>query len=186
MHSERLRLVATTLAHLEAELQDPPVLAALLGVRIPEGWPPGEYDRHAMAYFHARLSADPGQVGWYGWYAITLSQPATLIAGAGYLGPPKAGTVEIGYSVVPSARGKGYATEIVQALVANAFADPAVTAVIAHTDDLNPASTRVLLRCGFRRIGPGAEGNILYRRAASGTEQAPWRLLDWASRVDTI
>ena len=36
------------------------------------------------------------------------------MAGAGYMGPPMEELVEIGYSVVPEARGRGFATEIVR------------------------------------------------------------------------
>jgi ribosomal-protein-alanine N-acetyltransferase len=57
----------------------------------------------------------------------------SLVAGAGFLGPPVDGVVEIGYSVVPATRGRGYATEIVQALVSYAFEHETVTEIIAHT-----------------------------------------------------
>lgn len=65
-----------------------------------------------------------------------------------------------GYSVIPEARGCGYATEIVAALVDRAFADPGVQVVIAHAAESDEPSTRVLLRCGFRR---GRLGMIGYR-----------------------
>ena len=40
-----------------------------------------------------------------------------LVAAGGYFGPPAGGSVEIGYSVIPEARERGYATELVEALV---------------------------------------------------------------------
>jgi len=163
------RLRSYSLAHIEAELQSPAALEPLLGVTVPPGWPPGEYDRSALEFFRDQLRAGgPSHVGWYGWYAITRGsngQPESLVAGAGYLGPPSGGTVEIGYSVIPDARGRGYATELVEALTARAFQHPEVHAVIAHTSDLNVPSTRALLRCGFLRVGPGPEpGSVEYRR----------------------
>jgi len=86
------------------------------------------------------------------------------VAGAGFLGPPANGAVEIGYSVIPAARGRGYAAEIVKALVEYAFEHPDVNEVMAHTSDDNVASTQVLMRCGFRRVGPGSEtGSVEYR-----------------------
>jgi RimJ/RimL family protein N-acetyltransferase len=73
---------------------------------------------------------------------------------------------EIGFSVIPEARGRGYATEIAQALVANAFDQPGVQVVNARTADSNVPSARVLLRCGFHRVGPGAEpGTVEYQIA---------------------
>ena len=61
----------------------------------------------------------------------------------------------------------GYATEIVDGLVGRAFEEPSVQVVIAHAVDSNEASTRVLLRCGFRRVGREA-GSVEYRRLRDG------------------
>ncbi|HWQ08517.1 MAG TPA: GNAT family protein, partial [Holophaga sp.] len=160
LRTARLDLVPATLAHIEAELRSPCAIGELLGIEVPEGWPPGEYDRDALAFFHDRLSAGgPAVQGWYSWYGMTRNAQGrreTLVAGAGYFGPPDGGTVEIGYSVVPAYRNQGYASEMVLALVDRAFADPSVQQAIAHTSDANRASTKVLLRCGFHRIGPEA------------------------------
>ncbi len=168
LRTKRLDLVAATLAHVEAELEGPDALAALLGVPIPSGWPPGEYDRAALEYFRGQLEAGGTEaVGWYGWYAVARGPDGRrerLVAAAGYLGPPREGVVEIGYSVMPEARNQGYAREIVSALVAYALADATVREVIAHTSEDNAPSGRVLLACGFERIGPGPEpGSIRYR-----------------------
>jgi len=174
LRTRRLDLVAATLDHLDAELATPSTLGGLLGVDLPPEWPPGEYDRDALEFFHAQLEARPDHAGWYTWYAITRDLQGSrelLVAGAGYFGPPAAGTAEIGYSVIPSARRNGYATEIVAALVENAFADPSVQQVIAHTSEGNAASARVLVRCGFERVGPGsAPQSVQYRTARRGTQ----------------
>jgi len=169
IHTERLDLVPTTLAHIEAELADPRHLGDLLGVTIPEGWPPGEYDRDALEYFRTKLeSGGPSHVGWYGWYAIArnaVGQRGSLVACGGFHGPPSDGSVEIGYSVIPSARGQGYAGEMVRALIARAFEAPSVVEVIAHTSDSNAPSTKILLRCGFHPVGPGTEpASIQYQK----------------------
>lgn len=158
LFSPRLFLVAATLRHLEAELQGPQALSELLGVAVPSSWPPGEYDRRAQEYFRDRLeAASPADAGWFGWYAITQSAPfaaPTLVAAAGFLGPPDAfGTTEIGYSVLPEATGLGYATEAVKALLAWALGNGA-SRVIAHTTPSNAASVGVLRRCGFVEEGP--------------------------------
>lgn len=178
IRTPRLDLVAATLEHVEAELQSRAALSRLLGADVPPGWPPGEYDRAAQEFFRGRLVAlGPAVVGWLTWYAVARAPTGargTLVAGAGFLGPPASGSVEIGYSVVPAARGRGYATEAVGALVAFAFEHAEVDEVVAHTSDDNPASTRVLLRCGFHRFGPGAEpGSVEYRRGRSAS--SPFR-----------
>jgi ribosomal-protein-alanine N-acetyltransferase len=169
IRTPRLDLIAATLTHIDAELRSRAALEHLLQARVPSDWPPGEYDRSAQESFRTQLaSGDPSLVGWLAWYAVTRSvagQRDTLIAGAGFLGRPAQGAVELGYSVVPAARGQGYATEVVQALLAHAFTTPDVRAVIAHTSDENVASVRVLVRCGFRRVGPGPElDSVEYRR----------------------
>ena len=163
----RLELVAATLTHVLAELSGREALASHLSVELPPSWPPGEYDRDALEFFRGKLEAAvPEEHGWYNWYVMSLSgmERHSLVAGAGYLGPPSSdGVVEIGYSVVPEARGEGYATEIVQALVAHAFESPAVRLVIAHTHESNAASSSVLSRCGFQPVGSAtADGNTLY------------------------
>ena len=133
LRTPRLDLIAATLDHVEAELRSHAALQGLLGANVPEDWPPGEYDRDAQEFFRARLaSAGPSQVGWLTWYAVTRDargRREALVAGAGFLAPPADGGVEIGYSVIPAARGRGYATEIVRALVAYAFENPPIRMV---------------------------------------------------------
>jgi RimJ/RimL family protein N-acetyltransferase len=168
IRTDRLDLVAATLDHLEAELRSPSELARLLGAIVPADWPPGEYDRQAIEVFRSRLAEDRGAAGWYGWYAIRRSSEppgGTVIGAGGYLGPPGAdGTVEIGYSIVPRFEGRGYATELVRALVGHAFSAPGVTRVIAHAHPDNIGSVKVLEKCGFSVAGPGGEsGSLQYQ-----------------------
>jgi RimJ/RimL family protein N-acetyltransferase len=167
LRTNRLDIVASTPDHLNAELESTSKLGALLGATVPPDWSPGEYDREAIEFFKARLEENPDAVGWYSWYAIlrpSENNAATLVGAGGYFGPPKSdGTLEVGYSVVSSFRGKGLARELLDALVANAFADTRVTQIIAHTTPMNVASWRVLERCGFLMVGPGpGQGTIKY------------------------
>lgn len=168
LRSARLDLFPARIEHLEAELRSPESLGKLLGVEVPEGWPPGEYDREAVAFFRDRLrEAAPGEEDWFAWYAVlreVSGERGILVAGAGYLGPPSKGAVELGYSVLPAYQGRGFATEIVQALALRAFSDPRVRALNAHTSASNLASRRVLERCGFYLVGPEVEGGSLRYR----------------------
>ena len=162
MRTARLELVAARVEHLDAELEGADRLKNLLGAEVPPSWPPGEYDRHAVAYFRDRLSEGGEAVAvWYVWYAImpaAAGSGATLVACGGYFGPPSPdGTVEVGYSVVPEWRRHGYATELVQALTKRAFDTPEVRRILAEADVDNVASIGVLARCGFRRMGTGRE-----------------------------
>lgn len=82
-------------------------------------------------------------------------------------------TAEIGYRLVRSAWGKGYATEGVRALIEGAFDALGFDRVRAETMTVNQASRRVLEKSGFRHMKttlpnhtphfPGAEqGDVIY------------------------
>lgn len=179
MRTARLVLVPATLAHVHAELESNADFAEIMHAVVPDSWPPGEYDRGAQEYFRDRLETEgEAAVGWYGWYAVRMSDnehPATVVAGAGYFGrPTDEGVVEIGYSVCLEWQGQGYATEIVRALTARAMQLPDVRLVIAHTSPENVASIAVLERSGFSLAGPGThEGVIRYERRRRGGDFPP-------------
>ncbi len=195
--TDRLDLVAATLAHVEAELAAPERLADLLSAQVPPSWPPGEYDRSAMEFFRGRLrEGGPGVEGWYGWYAVRRAapgSPAALVGAGGFLGPPsEEGVAELGYSVAPEHRGRGYATEMARALMRRALGAPGVRRVIAHTSRSNPASIVVLERCGFRAAAEDAatgrvrfetpEAKLELRRATMGDLPALVELIPRSAR----
>src|SRR5215213_7911678 len=166
LHTSRLELIAATLSHVEAELNASSQLGALLGAEVPDGWPPGEYDRGAQEFFRECLERGGDDVvGWYGWYAVRRADaagPARVVGAGGFLGrPTPEGEVETGYSLLPETRGQGYATELVRALLEHAFTHPDVQRVVAQTAEGNEASVAVLARAGFSPAGPGAEPGSL-------------------------
>ncbi|MCE5265664.1 MAG: GNAT family N-acetyltransferase [Deltaproteobacteria bacterium] len=168
LRTNRLELTAATFDHICAEVESSEHLARLLGTRVEPGWPPGEYDRDAQEFLGCCLKeGGMSVVGWYVWYAIRQEeeeQSSILVGAGGYFGPPsKKGEVEIGFSVMPSSREHGYATEMVQALVSNAFGDARVQKIVAHTNPDNIASVKVLMKSGFRYVCLDQEsGNDLF------------------------
>ena len=85
-------------------------------------------------------------------YMIRRVSDGLAIGGLGFFGAPDAsGCVEIGYGLVPDARGAGFATEAVRAALQVA-ADHGATAVTAETEIGNRASQRVLLNAGFIKV----------------------------------
>lgn len=168
LSTQHLELIAATLDHICAEIDAPERLTSLLHAQVEPGWPPGEYDRDAQEFFRDRLQeGGKAAIGWYSWYAVqrgTLNQRSVLVGAGGYFGPPnEIGEVEIGFSVMPTWQGLGYATEIARALIEYAFTDRRVNKVIAHTACGNVASCRVLEKCGFRSVGGDAQsGNCLF------------------------
>lgn len=165
LRTARLVLRPSTIPLLRAELAGNRALAEALGVAVPDSWPPGEHNLHAVRYFleHPALIAD----GWSDYYAIakaTPGTPATLVCSIGYQGlPSAAGRVEVGYSVVPEWRGRGIATEAVSALVARAQ-EHGMSSVIGHARPDNAASIRVLTKSRFRPATSTRDGQLGFER----------------------
>ncbi len=167
LRTNRLELTAATLDHIHAEIESPEHLVRLLGTQVESGWPPGDYDRDAQEFFSFRLKeGGTSVVGWYLWYAVRREeegQPSILVGAGGYFGPPnEGGEVEIGFSMMPSMRGYGYATEMTEALVSNAFRDIRIHKVIARTTSDNMASVKVLMKSGFRYVCRDQSGNDVF------------------------
>lgn len=103
-----------------------------------------------LARIAAAKTADP----WLHGFALTERSSGAAVGAASFKGPPDdAGAVEIAYGIAPEHRGKGYATEAAAALTAFALRNGDVRVVRAHTRPEPNASTRVLTKCGFQRIG---------------------------------
>ena len=115
-----------------------------------------------LARLHASAAADP----WVHGFAVVHQESRSVIGNLGFKGPPdQEGMVEIAYGIVPTFQGRGYATEAVEAGVAFAFGNGRVCLVRAHTLPTPNASTRVLARCGFERIGEvvDVEDGLVYQ-----------------------
>lgn len=74
------------------------------------------------------------------------------VGGIGFFGPPDAdGSVEVGYGLVPAARGRGIASAALSEILRVAVTE-GVRRVTAETDPDNLASSRVLERAGFLEL----------------------------------
>jgi ribosomal-protein-alanine N-acetyltransferase len=161
-----LELIPATKAHMEMELNLPSMLSGALDAEVPSDWPPGEYDRDAMQFFHDRLSEGGDQVSeWYSWYAIRCSDDGgrVLVGAAGFFGPPINSIAEIGYSVMEKWQGQGLASEVV-ALLAEHAAAKGVHTLRARTFETNKASIKVLLKNGFNTTGETDEGATVFTK----------------------
>ncbi len=151
---------------LRAEARrDLAVFASLLSVAPPPVWPPDLYDDDAVAWSLRELEQCPDRGPWRTYY-FALKTERVLVGAGGYVnGPSDDGSVELGYSVLGAHQRKGYASEAVDAMVARAFAEPAVRRVIAHTYPDLVASIGVLKKNGFAHVGAGEqEGTIRFAR----------------------
>ena len=134
--TERLELVPGTPATIRAALEGEAALASALGAVIPATWPPEFLDPPALEWTLERLEEAPSVGDWWLHFIVLRQTPEerTVIGTAGYKGPPDAeGTVEVGYGIVRDQQRRGYASETVRGLLANAFSRPAVRRVIAET-----------------------------------------------------
>jgi len=116
---------------------------------------PFEGDVRAVEGF-IRATSVRGEQRPFGYYRITRLTDGLAVGGVGFKGRPEGACIEIGYGLVPSARGHGYAAEAVLALLAVAT-DHGLSRVVADTTTDNIASQRTLLRAGFRLVSTDSE-----------------------------
>ncbi|MEU8138122.1 GNAT family N-acetyltransferase [Streptodolium elevatio] len=101
----------------------------------------------------AGFVADRPNVNEYGQRQVIERSTGLVVGSIGLFWPPTDGALEIGYGIVPSRRGLGYASEAARALALFALAAPGVHTVCAEVELANPASVRVLEKAGFRSLG---------------------------------
>ncbi len=131
--------------------------AERLLVREPDGgarWAPGYPDEGDVAGARRFLSvcASTGDPQPFGAYEIRRREDGRAIGGLGFHGPADDdGSVTIGYGLIPSEQGKGYASEALRALLAFARAH-GITRVQGDTDHDNAASQHVMTAVGMRLV----------------------------------
>ncbi len=96
----------------------------------------------------------------FGMYVLTDRASGLLAGRAGLKRTQSRGRdeVEVAYAFLPASWGKGYATEIAQALLSLGFKRLSVDALAAVALEENAASCRVLEKCGMRQIGGAGAG----------------------------
>ncbi len=150
----RLLLVPLSPTQLLALIEGQSQFAQAFGYPAGEGFRDffvsGDVSPSWLDLLRSSSSADPWMFG----FALVHQAYQQVIGSASFKGPPNgSGSVEIAYGVIPSFQGQGYATEAAQELVAFAFRDRRVSAILAHTLPTRNASTRVLEKCGFVFVG---------------------------------
>jgi RimJ/RimL family protein N-acetyltransferase len=155
IRTNRLALVPLSPAFLDALLGGRRAGAeAALGLELPPDWP----DRHDLGFLELRRNqarADPARKEWLP-RAIALER--RMIGHIGFHGPPGVNArrdpdaVELGYTVFPEHRRRGYATEAVRALLAHAQTE-GVTRFIASVAPDNEPSLAIVRRLGFVEVG---------------------------------
>lgn len=153
----RLTLVSLAPAFLAASLaRDRAQAERLVGLRVPDEW----FDEHPLIALRLDdLRADPG---WRPWLlrAVGLTAAGEMIGHTGFHTPPGAtyleayapGGIELGYTIFPAHRRRGYAGEAAAAMLAWAAGQGVPRFALSIGAD-NEASLRIARRHGFVWVG---------------------------------
>jgi ribosomal-protein-alanine N-acetyltransferase len=158
LETERLALTPLPARAAAALPEDREAAARHLTAPLDAEWPGPDL----LGVLHRQAAASP-ETERFGIWVIVERDGGSVVGDVGFHGPPDGtGAVEIGYSVVPSRRRRGYATEATSALVEWAASQPGVNDVVAGCAPDNLASIRTLERVGFVRAG-AAKGEVRWR-----------------------
>ena len=147
--------------------------------------------------WHERSGSSPEPDGW-GPRAVVTPGDRAMVGHAGFHLPPRplaaalsdptfegdaapaaGGVVEIGYTILPADRRRGYAAEAVGALVTWAFESDEVTTILASVAATNEASHAVLRRVGgFREIGTCRDDDGTVETVFRPATLGPWHRLE--------
>src|SRR5919197_1739626 len=155
----------THTARLDLELLDADGARDLAAGRPHDGHPWSHGYPLASTLLRAELTlaaaARRSPLGEFGTYQVIRRADGHVIGDVGFMGPPDAtGAVSVGCAITEDARGQGYATEAMAALLAWAREQSGLTCVLADTTRSNLASQRLLERVGLHRVGE--DGELLY------------------------
>lgn len=152
IETRNLIMAAHLPRHLRALLQGPDEFEKVAGLRAANGIRDQILSASREFLFRLETAKEPNP--WEFGFAVIHKDDSILIGNGGFPREPDAnGLVEIAYGIAPDYQGRGYATEVANALVEFASRDPRVKKICAHTLPEPNASTRVLEKCGFTKSG---------------------------------
>lgn len=111
-------------------------------------------EKEARAFLAMAASPRSGAV-----YALTLKEDGAVIGCAGLNATDRG--LELGYWIGEPYWQRGYATEAAHALVDLAFMRTNIQVLHCATRVINPASRRVIHKCGFQYAGQGMMNSIV-------------------------
>jgi RimJ/RimL family protein N-acetyltransferase len=151
--SARLELVLLTADCVDAVLAGERERAEKIGgFRLRPEWP-DENDEHFLRHRLTEMREDPESEPWF---TRAMVDPATreMIGHIGFHGPPNDGVwLELGYTVFPEHRRKGYAIEAAEALMTYARAEHGIKRFVLSISPENAPSLAMAAKMGFVRCG---------------------------------
>ncbi len=141
-------MITLTVEMMEAFLKKSNDIETIIPYSVAPEYPLEVY-KQFFEYKIDRFRKFPSENDWEG--VIIQKEDNIIMGDMGFKGGPDIeGNIDIGYSIVPSYQGKGYATEMGKAMVDWGLSQPSVKKVIATCDLDNYASIRVLEKIGFK------------------------------------
>jgi RimJ/RimL family protein N-acetyltransferase len=154
IHSERLELVPMSAPFLAALVRrDFDTAGREIGAQVP-AWLADEL-AGALAIWLARWASDPSAAEWMA-RAMVLAEAGgrRVVGSVGFHGPPdREGRLEVGYSVDPPYRRKGFAREAVTAMFDWAHEHHGATRFVASISPTNEPSLALARQLGFAKVG---------------------------------
>ena len=148
--TSRLQLIVLKRPFLAAFVSGRAALSRLISQSVPDEWPVAP---ELIPFVLGQFDSSPQIADWLPWAIVDL-QTQSLIGDAGFMGAPDdGGGCEIGYSIIPSFRRRGYATEAVGAILSWVRHIPHIRTVRAEALESNLASQCVLEKHGFLLAG---------------------------------
>jgi len=149
--TKHLQLIPFSLELIKATLAGKSKLGELLAVTIPDCWP-GDDFADVLPALVAQMEAEASTFAWN--WLIVHKQDRVIIGDVGFMGCPKHGKAEIGYSIVPEYRNRGYATETALYLIHWALQQREIRLVTAQCLNDNLGSIKVLEKVGMQQLEP--------------------------------
>lgn len=152
--TKHLQLIPFALPLVKATLEGKERLGELLRMTIPDGWPGDDFSEVLPALV-AQMEAEASTFTWN--WLVAHRQDRAIIGDIGFIGGPKDGRAEIGYSIVSAYRNQGYATEAALYLIHWALQQREVRLVTARCLNDNLGSIKVLEKVGMRQLEPDGQ-----------------------------
>jgi ribosomal-protein-alanine N-acetyltransferase len=141
-------------------------IAWLASYQIPTDFP----DAGALKLLRYRRDQIANDASWVPWSlrAIVLRETMAMVGFVNFHGPPgindtaTPGAVELGWTVFPNHRRKGYATETARTLMIWAATEHGIRRFVSSTTPDNAPSLRVHDKLGFARTGQVVDGEIIF------------------------
>lgn len=154
--TQRLTLESMSVAYLKALLLEDVDGATRDMNAITPMWLAKEM-KHFALYRLGQLTADPSLREWLGRGMVLVDEEGQrrVIGSIGFHGPPDAveGWLEIGYSIDPPYRRRGFAREAAEAMYDWAYRTHGITRFVASVSPDNVPSLNLIAEHGYRKIG---------------------------------